>query len=85
MMTNVDYEGFNDWSDKELIEAINTINALLESRREEKVLNALKKVEDAMVELQKATGEIDFFDFDGTYSLADVFETIKLYYKERME
>lgn len=83
MMTNVDFEGFNDWSDKELIEAINTINALLESRRKEKVLNALKKVEDAMVELQKATGEIDFFDFDGTYSLADVFETIKLYYKER--
>ena len=22
MMTNVDFEGFNDWSDKELIEAI---------------------------------------------------------------
>lgn len=37
-----------------------------------------------MVELQKTIGEIDFFDFDGTYSLADVFETIKLYYKERM-
>lgn len=85
MMTSVDYEGFNDWTDTELIEAINTINVLLESRRKEKVLNALKKVENAMVELQKATGEIDFFDFDGTYSLADVFETIKLYYKERME
>lgn len=84
-MTSVDYEGFNDWTDTELIEAINTINVLLESRRKEKVLNALKKVENAMVELQKATGEIDFFDFDGTYSLADVFETIKLYYKERME
>lgn len=84
-MTSVDYEGFNDWTDTELIEAINTINVLLESRRKEKVLNALKKVENAMVELQKATGEIDFFDFDGTYSLPDVFETIKLYYKERME
>lgn len=84
MMTNVDFEGFNDWSDKELIEAINTINAIIESRKKEKVFDALKKVENAMVELQKTTGEIDFFDFDGTYSLADVFETIKLYYKERM-
>ena len=85
MMTNVDFEGFNDWSDKELIEAINTINAIIESRKKEKVLNALKKVEDAMVELQKTTGEIDFFELDGNYTLADVFEAISLYYKERMK
>lgn len=81
MMTNVDFEGFNDWSDKELIEAINTINTIIESRKKEKVLNALKKVEDAIVELQKTTGAIDYFDFDGSYSLADIFETVKLYYK----
>lgn len=84
MMTNVDFEGFNDWSDKELIEAINTINAIVESRKKEKVLNALKKVEDAMVELQKTTGEIDSFELDGSYTLDDIFETIKLYYKKRM-
>ena len=84
-MTNVDFEGFNDWSDKELIEAINTINAIIESRKKEKVFNALKKVENAMAELQKATGEIDFFELDGSYTLADVFETINLYYKERMK
>ena len=84
MMTNVDFEGFNDWSDKELIEAINTINAIIESRKKEKIFDALKKVEDAMAELQKATGEIDYFDFDGRYSLADIFKNIKFYYTERM-
>lgn len=84
MMTNVDFEGFNDWSDKELIEARNTINTILELRKKEKVFNALKKVEDAIVELQKTTDEIDYFDFDGSYSLADIFETIRLYYRERM-
>lgn len=84
MMTNVDFEGFNDWSDKELIEAINTINTILESRKKEKVLNALKKVEDAMAELQNVTDDIDYFDFDGRYSLADIFKNIKFYYKERM-
>lgn len=84
MMTNVDFEGFNDWSDKELIEAKDTINTILELRKKEKVFDALKRVADAMTELQKITGEIDYFDFDGSYSLADIFETIKLYYKERM-
>lgn len=85
MMTNVDFEGFNDWSDKELIEAINTINTILELRKKEKVFDALKKVESAMAELQRAANGIDYFDFDGRYSLANIFENIKLYYKERME
>ena len=85
MMTNVDFEGFNDWSDKELIEAKDVINTILELRKKEKVFDALKKVESAMVELQKATNGIDYFDIDdGRYSLADIFETIKFYYKERM-
>lgn len=85
MMTNVDFEGFNDWSDKELIEAKNTIDAILELRKKEKVFDALKRVESAMAELQKAANGIDYFDIDdGRYSLADIFETIKSYYKERM-
>ena len=84
MMTNVDFEGFNDWSDKELIEAKNTIDTILELRKKEKIFDALKKVENAMVELENATNEIDYFDFNGNYSLADVFETIRLYYKERI-
>ena len=85
MMTNVDFEGFNDWSDKELIEAINTLSALLESRKKEKILNALKKVEDAMAELQRTTNGIDYFELCGSYSLADIFESISIYYKERMK
>jgi len=84
MMTNVDYEGFNDWSDKELEEAIATIGMILEARKNEKIRKALDKIEKAMAELQDITDEIAYFDFDGIHSLADVFETIKLYYTERM-
>ena len=37
-----------------------------------------------MTELQKASEEIDYFDFDGTdYSLADIFETIKSQLREK--
>lgn len=41
-MTNVDFEGFNDWSDEELIEAINTINTILESRN--KAINTINTI-----------------------------------------
>ncbi len=84
MMTNVDFEGFNDWSNKELAEARDTINTILELRQKEKISNALKKVENTMIELQKTSEEIDYFDFDGTdFSLADIFETIKLQLREK--
>lgn len=83
-MTNVDYEGFNDWSDKELEEAIATIGMILESRKNKKIDKALDKIEKAMTELQDATDDIDYFDFKGCYTLADIFETIRLHYKERM-
>lgn len=84
MMTNVDFEGFNDWSNQELFEARDIINAILELRKKEKISNILKKVENAMVELQKASEEIDYFDFNGTdYSLADIFETIKCELREK--
>lgn len=85
MMTNVDYEGFNDWSDKELEEAIATIGMILEARKNRKIDKALDKIEAAMKELQNVTDDIDYFDFDGRYSLADIFKNIRLYYKERME
>lgn len=84
MMTNVDFEGFNDWSNQELVEARDTINVILELRKKEKFSNILKKIENAMIELQKASEEIDYFDFDGTdYSLADIFENIKLQLREK--
>lgn len=85
MMTNVDYEGFNDWSDKELEEAIATIGMILDSRKKERIREALTKVQDAFKDLQDATDEIDYFDFDGNnYSLADIFNDLKFYYAERM-
>ena len=37
MMTNVDFEGFNDWSNQELVEARDIINAILELRKKEKM------------------------------------------------
>lgn len=83
-MTNVDYEGFNDWSDKELEEAIATIGMILEARKNRKIDKVLDKIEIAMKELQNVTDDIDHFDFKGSYTLADIFETIRLYYRERM-
>ena len=84
MMTNVDYEGFNDWTDTELEEAIATIKRILESRKNEKINRALDKIGNAMAELQNTKDDIDYFDFKGSYTLADIFETLRLYYKERM-
>ncbi len=83
-MTNVDYEGFKDWTNEELEEAIATIRMILKSRKSEKIDKALNKIEKAIVELQNAIDGIDYFNLDGSYSLADIFETIRLYYKERM-
>ena len=84
MMTNVDYEGFNDWSDKELEEAIATIGMILDSRKKKRIGDALVKIQNVFKNLQDAADEIDYFDFNGRYSLADIFENIKIYYTERM-
>lgn len=84
MMTNVDYEGFNDWSDKELEEAIATIGMILDSRKKKRIGEALVKVQNAFKNLQDVADEIDYFDFNGRYSLTDIFESIKIYYTERM-
>lgn len=82
MMTNVDYEGFNDWSDKELEEAIATIGMILDSRKKERIREALTKVENAFKDLQDVTDNNDYFDLDGNYSLTDLFNELKLYYVE---
>ena len=84
MMTNVDFEGFNDWSNKELIEARDTINTLLDLRKKAKIFDTLKEVETAMIRLSNCTEDIQYFNIgQEDYSLADVFEAIKLHYKER--
>jgi len=83
MMTNVDYEGFNDWSDEELEEAIATIGMILDSRKKKRIDEALMKVENAFKDLQDATNN-DSFDLDGSYSsLTDLFNDLKFYYVER--
>ena len=82
MMTNVDYEGFNDWSDKELEEAIATIGMILDSRKKKRIGEALTKVENAFKDLQDATDNNDYLDLDGNYSLTDLFNELKLYYVE---
>lgn len=82
MMTNVDYEGFNDWSDKELEEAIATIGMILDSRKKKRIDEALTKVENAFKDLQDVTDNNDYFDLDGNYSLTDLFNELKLYYVE---
>ena len=82
MMTNVDYEGFNDWSDKELEEAIATIGMILDSRKKKRIGEALTKVENAFKDLQDATDNNDSFDLDGNYSLTDLFNDLKFYYVE---
>jgi hypothetical protein len=81
-MTNVDYEGFNDWSDKELEEAIATIGMILDSRKKKRIGEALTKVENAFKDLQDVTDNNDSFDLDGNYSLTDLFYDLKIYYVE---
>lgn len=63
MMTNVDLEGFRDWSDKELIEAVKFIKNELEDRQRKKINEALLKVKEALDALTK---ECDIeLSFDG--------------------
>ncbi len=83
-ITNVDFEGYNDFSDRELIEARNTINHVLELRKKIKIFDTLKEVETAMIRLSNCTEDVQYFDIgQESYSLADIFEAINLHYKER--
>ena len=63
MMTNVDLEGFRDWNDKELEEAMNFIKNELKDRQRKKIDEALLKVKEALNALKK---ECDIeLSFDG--------------------
>ena len=86
MMTNVDFEGFDDWSDDELLEAKTVIDNILHLRKKERIENALKMVGDAFIALQSVTEEIEHIELDDVYlSLGGIFESIKNHYKERMD
>lgn len=64
MITNVDLEGFRDWSDKELEEAIDFIKNELKDRQRKKIDEALLKVKEALNALKK---ECDIeLSFDGS-------------------
>ena len=73
MMTNVDLEGFRDWTDKELEEAIRFIRNELNDRQHQKADEALKKIKEAFKDLEKAIGDTTilldgYYDFDTLYA-----------------
>lgn len=73
MITNVDLEGFRDWNDKELEEAIDFIKNELKDRQHKKINEALSKVKEALNALQK---ECDIeLSFDG--NLKELYYVIK--------
>jgi uncharacterized UPF0160 family protein len=74
-MTNVDLEGFRDWSDKELIEAVNFIKNELNNRQHEKIKKALLQVKEAFNALEKEC-DIDLY-FDEHYNLTDLYHEIE--------
>lgn len=78
-MTNVDYEGFNDWSDEELKEATSIIYKILDDRHQTKVLKALEDLRTSFENLQKVAEieDDDVFIYQGNYSLTDIFIAIK--------
>lgn len=80
-MTNVDYEGFNDWSDEELKEATSIIYKILDDRHQKKVLKALEDLRASFENLQKVAEieDDDVIIYQGDYSLADIFTAIKNY------
>ena len=73
MMTNVDLEGFRDWSDKELDEAIDFIQNELNNRQRKKINEALSKVKEALDALRKECDIV--LSFDG--NLEDLYYVIK--------
>lgn len=73
MMTNVDLEGFRDWNDKELEEAVNFIQNELNNRQRKKIDEALLKVKEALNALEKVC-DIEL-SFDG--SLGELYYVIE--------
>lgn len=73
MMTNVDLEGFRDWSDEELKSAVKFIRDELNDRQRRKTDEALKKIKEAFKDLKKAIGDTTihfdgYYDFDTLYA-----------------
>lgn len=82
-MTNVDFNGFNDWSKEELLMAKETIENILHERQRVWILEALKNLESAFVKLQNCTEDIAVIEIgEELCTLSDIYESIKLSYAE---
>jgi thymidylate kinase len=73
MITNVDLEGFRDWNDKELEEALRFIRNELNDRQRQKADEALKKIKEAFKDLERAVGNTaihldGYYNFDTLYA-----------------
>lgn len=73
MITNVDLEGFRDWTDKELEEAFRFIRNELNNRQRQKTDEALKKIKEAFKDLERAVGDTTihldgYYDFNTLYA-----------------
>lgn len=82
MMTNVDFEGLNDWTDEELIEATKAIKCVMERRKNQKIRDIVDKIETDFKRLIKIDNnpDFDFGDFDITAE--QILNMIKYYYRE---
>lgn len=83
MMTNVDFEGLNDWTDEELTEAIKSIKNIVEKRRNQKIREIVDRIEKDFEELVKVDiypPEFEFEDYNITPE--EIVGIIKDSYKE---
>ena len=85
MMTNVDLEGFRDWTDEELKEAMNFIEDEIANRKKEKVNNALRALEIAFFTLKQACGDdiTLLFNRHCNYHLEEIYLEIEEKINER--
>lgn len=77
MMTNVDLEGFRDWTDAELEQALEFIQNEQVCRKQEKINVALSKIEEGFKELEVIVPNIRFyFDEHESYTLGRVYDSV---------
>lgn len=77
----MDIKFLNDFTCEELDTLIQTASAIKSEKEKEKINVALKEVEKAFAQLIACTDNHDTILFDGHYSIADIFEEIKFYYR----
>lgn len=71
----------DDFTCEELDALIQRASAIKNEKEKEKINVALKEVEKAFTQLIACTDNHDTILFDGYYSIADIFDEIKFYYR----